>query len=273
MTNFTHYLVTRFNIQIKGNGPEYIPPAAKDESWEEERIPLFKKFCVPSVLGQSCRNFKWLIYCDRNTTDDIIHKILEIVRRESFVEIHLVQDFQEMLSHLKSVCSQSNTPFLITSRLDNDDAIGKDYIQEVQSNFMQEDRVVLNFLGGVNYQVSLGILTHVRHKETNHFGSLIEAKKPADETCTIMGFSHLHPEKDMIVKNIFLKYAFWITLHDRNTGTRYNRGWPVFKKGIVQNYGLDPKEISLSFPRTILYTLTWLPGAMLKKIKFIMFKK
>jgi Putative rhamnosyl transferase len=267
---FTHYLITRFNVNIRGNGPELIRQEVRTAGWELERMPLFEKICVPSVLGQTCRDFVWLIYCDTETSESILRRIREAVNQITNVEIHQVSGFDELKLHLQQKCAQSKTPFVITSRLDNDDAIGKQYIETVQTHFIPQDQILLNPLGGVNYHISLKLLTHLRHKELNHFISLIERTKEASEFCTIMGFSHLHPKENMVVKNIPLTYAFWITLHAHNAAPRKNRGWPVFLSSIVKNYSLDPAQTPVSWRNTILYTIGWIPGAILRKLKYQM---
>jgi hypothetical protein len=265
---FTHYLITRFNVNISGNGPELIRQGVRTAGWELERMPLFEKICVPSVLGQTCPDFVWLIYCDTETSKPILLRIREAVHKSPNVEIHQVSGFDEMKLHLQQKCAQSKTPYVITSRLDNDDAIGKKYIETVQTHFIPQDQVLLNLLGGVNYHISLKLLTRLRHKELNNFISIIESTKEASALCTIMGFSHLHPKENMLVKNIPLKYGFWITLHAQNAAPRKNRGWPLFSSSIAKNYSLDPVQTPVSWRNTILYTLDWIPGAILRKLKY-----
>lgn len=264
---FTHYLVTRFNVNIRGNGPEYIEADSRGARWEEERLPLFETICTPSVGGQTSRHFTWLIYCDTHTPEDIIRQINLITNRISNVEVHLVGSFDEMMQHLRNRCTDSPTPFIITSRLDNDDAIGTQYIETVQRNFSSQV-IVLNLLGGINYHVSRKLMTHLKHKENNHFSSLVEKISGDIPLRTIMSFSHLHPPEDIVVKNFFLKYAFWITLHPQNAAPRNNRGWPVMRASIAKNYSIDPLKTPVSWRNTILYTIGWIPQAVYRKLRF-----
>lgn len=266
---FTHYLVTRFNVNIRGNGPEYIASETHNAKWVEERLPLFDSICVPSVLGQTCRDFTWLIYCDKDTTDEVIQHILTVTQKIQFVEIHLVESFDQLVQHLQTRCSESPTSYIITSRLDNDDAIGRHYIETIQSNFSAQPDYVLNLLGGINYHISKKLMTYLRHKEHNHFISLIEQNWEDIPLTTIMGFSHLHPPGHVPVKNVGLKYAFWITLHSQNAAPRNNRGWPVFQSQIAKHYSIDPSHTPISWLNTILYTIGWLPEALYRKLRFI----
>lgn len=64
---FEHYLITRFNLPIffrlrngndvRGCDPKYL----------EERFRIFEEYCLPSVINQTCQNFKWIILFDNNT--------------------------------------------------------------------------------------------------------------------------------------------------------------------------------------------------------------
>src|SRR5687768_16185102 len=159
MAKFTHYLVTRFNIRIDGLGPENFRPSARTESWVSDRMPLFESFCAPSVAGQMNKDFHWLIYCDPTTDEIFLNRISVAIQNVSSYEIVFVSDFKEMLSHLRNKISEADTPHVITSRLDNADGIGINYIHDVQAHFTPEGNVVLNLLGGINYNASQGILT------------------------------------------------------------------------------------------------------------------
>src|SRR5687768_15010598 len=128
MAKFTHYLVTRFNIKIDGFGPELIQSATRTSMWEAERTKLFEKFCAPTVSGQSNKNFTWLIYCDVGTSENIIKRINNATKGIESVQLIPAPNFNEMLSHLRNLTGSGPTPFVITTRLDNDDGIGIHFI-------------------------------------------------------------------------------------------------------------------------------------------------
>lgn len=223
MAKFTHYLVTRFNVIINGDGPEYIRSDARTPLWLNERTVLFETFCAPTVRTQANQNFTWLIYCDAKTPEDILKRIRIATHVMKTIQIVLVSNFDELLIHLRQITSDCPTPFVITTRLDNDDGIGIQFINDIQSNFVPEDLVILNPLSGVNYHVSSKILTLHRYYPNNSFTSLIEKTKP-EGMVTIMGFNHLHPLKSMRTINLRRKFSFWRTLHQENTALRGNRG-------------------------------------------------
>ena len=272
-SKFTHYLVTRFNVKIDGYGPEYFPSSVRPTSWEMERLPLFEHFCAPSVAGQRSKNFVWLIYCDIDTNPEIIKRIQIAVQNVQAVQLLFVRDFQEMIDSIRNVCASAGTPFVITSRLDNDDGIGLDYIKVVQEHFELRANVILNLLGGINYHIANGVLTYHRHSLGNSFISLIEESKGLQKAYTVYGFRHSTPPPGMVVKNVECPYAFWMTLHESNVATRNNRGWPVWPWSYLRHYAIDPAYVIISHKNTLAYTVKWFPTAFIKKVKFIIRSK
>lgn len=272
-SKFTHYLITRFNVRIEGYGPEYFPSGVRTTSWEYERLPLFEKYCAPSVAGQRSGNFTWLIYCDTLTAPGITERIRKAIEPVSSVRVHFVGDFQEMISHIRDICASSGTPFVITSRLDNDDAIGLDYIRILQENFEPSGNVLLNLSGGMNYNITSGVLTHHPQSLNNSFISLIEEVQAAEPIKTVYGFKHLSPPHTITIKNIQYAHAFWMNLHAQNAGARKNRGWPALPGNHLRHYAIDQTYIHLSMWNTVLYAARWFPTALIKKFKFILRRK
>jgi hypothetical protein len=259
---FTHYLVTRFNVRIDGYGPEFIDPAVRTATWEQERLPLFEHFCAPTVSAQRSSNFTWLIYCDASTDPDIIYQIRRIVHAVPAVELLFVDHYTDMIAHLKHRCAEARTPFVITSRLDNDDGLGRDYIFKVQEHFEPSGNVVINLSGGVIYNMEAGLLTHLHQSLNNSFISLIEEVQSADELITVYGFRHLAPPSMVRVKNIPHPYAFWMNLHKKNAGPRFNRGRPSWPVCIARHYAIQLKYFPVSISSTITYSMRWLPNAL-----------
>ena len=61
--DFGHVILTRFNVATPGREAAFrnLP------SWLENRFDLFERNCLPTVAGQTSRNFKWLVYFDPAT--------------------------------------------------------------------------------------------------------------------------------------------------------------------------------------------------------------
>lgn len=267
MGKFTHYLVTRFNVRIDGHGPEFIRHDARGTNWEVERIPLFAHYCAPSIGGQTNNAFTWLIYTDVNTPETILQKIINAIPEWIRYLLVPVENFEALLTDLRDKCVHATTPYVVTSRLDNDDGVCKNYIQTIQEHFEPTDNLFINLLGGVNYNLKENILTYHRHSLRNSFCSLVEKRKE-NQMITVMGFNHLHPPSNSISKNLAIPYAFWMNLHDHNAAIRHNTGIPLLHKEVLRYYAIDPQYVKISISNTISYTVKWFPQALKRKIAY-----
>jgi hypothetical protein len=271
MGKFTHYLITRFNVKIDGLGPELFPASARTPDWEATRLQLFTQYCAASVNGQSNRNFTWLLCCDPDSSSGLLEGIRHAIANGITYEIMLVRDFSEMLKQLKTKCNAAPTDFVITTRLDNDDGISRDFIQAIQSNFNTEHNTIINLLGGVHYQQDKGIFTHLRYSAKNSFMSLVENKSTGIQT--VLAFKHLTPGDDKRIINVPVRFAFWMTLHDQNAAQRMNLGWPIFPGTALSHYAIDKHLVRTSIYNTVSYFTKWFPRAASRKLYYIFFKK
>ena len=106
-----------------------------------ERLELFSNFCLPSVINQSNKNFKGLLFFDSSTSDKFRIKIDAILKSHSQIipfYIGGMPKFQESISNYIKA-NTSDKEYLITSRIDNDDCIHIDFINEIQKQFKQQD--------------------------------------------------------------------------------------------------------------------------------------
>src|ERR1700735_3717087 len=62
-----HVILTRFNVRYEEDSA--VPSIGVDPGWLQERFRLFEKYCLPSVLGQTDQNFRWLLFFDRATPE------------------------------------------------------------------------------------------------------------------------------------------------------------------------------------------------------------
>jgi len=123
-----HVLVTRFNLPSAGV-QELI--RAKD-GWLRERVALFERFTVPSVLGQANRDFTWLIYFDPASPQWLRQMIAKYEHDGTFVPVFRESvSTEQMISDIRTIIG---TPAddLLTTNLDNDDVIATDFIARLQ---------------------------------------------------------------------------------------------------------------------------------------------
>jgi putative rhamnosyltransferase len=251
---FTHYLITRFNVPVKNWDKDKAGKKVLDQAWLDERILIFRKYCVPTITNQSQKNFTWLIYCDVNTPPEYLSAVRQIIHEIPQATIRLVSEFDHLMIDLRQILADDPTPYVITSRMDNDDGLGKEYMQRIQEAFIPQDKTLLNFLHGIVYDVEKQILTGIRNANLNHFTSLIETKSQDRDYLTVLGFSHTRPPAHIVVKDLHSPNAWLKIIHGRNMNSR-TKGKPVARKEILPFFNLTKKDVPISILQTAIYIL------------------
>ena len=119
----THFLVTRFNL----NYGDLYPYTDK---WMAHRMELFERFCLPSVARQESKEFRWLVYFDRARSASRRARIEQLLDRPD-TEAVFVDSPEEMIADLRGRAPEAG--LLLTTRLDNDDALHPRFVAEVQA--------------------------------------------------------------------------------------------------------------------------------------------
>ena len=252
MEKFEHFFLTKFNVR---SFPDKKPGC--DPAWLENRFKLFDRFCFPSVQNQSNQNFKWLVFFDVETPDLFKQKITDYANQWSnFVPVYLdcplpygefPADVRDVVRHL----IPADCEYLITTWLDNDDAIHKDYVQLIQSNFSQQDLETINFIFG--YQFANSKL-YLDFEFANHFISLIEKYNPETfHTCLCKSHKELY-EICHSAKKIFCKPVWLEVVHGSNYMNVLRRGFRVPTGTILADFGI-PAETPKQKEQTLTFLL------------------
>ena len=226
MAKFTHYLVTRFNVPVERWQHDKSGHATLNDAWFDHRLVLFSTYCLPSVLHQTNQDFQWRIYCDSKISPSQLLKLSKLIADVTHFTIHMADSLESMLDDLRQLISESGTPYVITSRLDNDDAIAIDFIHDVQSHFKEEEKILLHFDDGIAYNCIDRVATRMQTKVHNTFTSLVERNSSAEDMLTVYGFHHT-----AIPSSIEIMYIpggeHWLkVIHDRNLRSQLT-GIPV----------------------------------------------
>lgn len=165
-----HVLLTRFNLPSPG--PERLIRASS--GWLARRVTLFESFCLPSVVRQSSGDFRWIIYSDPESPDWLRDKLSELseggrlftaIYRESVPRPVLVADIRRVVGNPGSL--------LLTTNLDNDDAIASDFVERVQA-LGRESIVYPTALFLARGLIKSEKRLYLRQDPTNAFCSVIE---------------------------------------------------------------------------------------------------
>ncbi len=185
-------------------------------SWLDHRFSLFESFCLPSVRGQSTNNFKWMLFLDEETPEPYKERI-EAATDWPQVKIVYVSDLRQcpvaVLDHISEPSSH-----LITTTLDNDDAIDFDFVKTVQREFHGQEFEILNFPHGYRFAFDSGRL--YRHKlETNPFVTLIEELNLSEKLPLTIRGCGAHDSISMrhdSIRNVESDPMWIQVVHDRN---------------------------------------------------------
>jgi hypothetical protein len=131
VTALDHVLLTRFNLPSAGH--ESLVRAK--ENWLRDRVALFERYCLPSVLAQS-RQLSWLVYFDPMSPPWLLDWVaahahqghFRPVLREAVSPRELVGDISDVLGGGAGRAGGE----LLTTNLDNDDSLAVDFAARVQ---------------------------------------------------------------------------------------------------------------------------------------------
>jgi len=122
-----------------------VPP---DEAWLDDRFRLFETFCLPSVRAQTARDFHWLVFFDAQTPERFRERALGLARggcfEPCFVEEGGAPEWQAVRALLPPGCE-----WVLTTRLDNDDALHTGFVAAVQAAFQPRPELLNLPLGYV----------------------------------------------------------------------------------------------------------------------------
>ena len=272
MDTFTHLILTKFNTRsFQGGGK------GCDPEWLNYRFKLFDRFCFPSVCNQSNQNFKWLIFFDVNTPDEYKQRIKSYSKFKNFLPIYLdfVLPYGTFPDELRQVLQPhiGTSEYLITTWLDNDDAICQDYIHMIQNNFDRQQSESINFLSG--YQLYNSKL-YLDFEMSTHFISLIEKYNP-ESFNTVLARDHNHLfEVCSSVRNVICKPSWVEVLHGNNVMNVYRKGVRVPVKSNLESFSIELDEEAVqgdkerfSFVLEQIKIFALLPYSYARKIYFI----
>ncbi|MFS0733990.1 glycosyltransferase [Microbacterium sp. 1P10UB] len=207
---FDHLVLTKFNILTT---PEYGPAGRRlEDAWLERRLAEFETFSLPSLKSQSTKAFRWLIFCDDESPRWFKERMASY---GPLVEPVFVSGMTNatMGALLRDRRYTGARP-LITTRVDNDDALAIDFIEAVQSEYAGQDRVFINFPWGLR-ACDGALFTGYWH--SNPFMSLIE-RPPADGAfrCVYFRQHHLVKKTEKVV-NVRRPPSWIRAMHASNT--------------------------------------------------------
>jgi hypothetical protein len=204
-----HVILTRFNLP--SIGVESFIRA--QEGWLRGRVALFERFCLPSVRAQTTHDFEWMIYFDPESPEWLMRWIdsqraglFRPIFRASVTPADVVDDVRSMISRPRTG--------LVTSNLDNDDAVAKDFAERLQSIGLPEARTAVYLPQGL---IQSGGRIYRRTDRANAFCSVVERW---DDPQTCWSDWHNRLGRSMVVRELPGQPGWLQVIHGANVSNR-----------------------------------------------------
>ena len=182
-----HVLMTRFNLATPGKEASI----RNKPDWLSTRFHLFETFCLPSVAAQTSKDFTWIIYFDKDTPEIFKQRVKDLQQQVPFEAYYTglfpasgwPQSISEVLGGIPAQ--------VLTSRLDNDDALANDYMARTATAALGLDpspRIGIVLTNG--FIRSARRAYRIRHP-SNAFISWLERGDLPQPVLTAMGIAHI----------------------------------------------------------------------------------
>ena len=219
MDSIQHFILTRFNIRIwtqDKNGK-----AVRTDDWLKHRFEVFEKYCLPSILNQTCQDFEWIVLFDSETPSEYKEKISgykAICPQFSpvFVKPANGKYFRQIFRSI--IIERLHADRVVSTYFDNDDALSIRFVDDIHRRASElPNGFFLFYTSGYQYYTELGLMLRVHYKR-NHFVSVIEIGQPTTLK-TVFGYcGHYYIDRIPGVKIEYIEDSpVWCeVIHERN---------------------------------------------------------
>ncbi|MFB9732041.1 glycosyltransferase [Ornithinimicrobium kibberense] len=225
---FDHVLLTRFSAVLDPAGR---PP---DEDWLHYRLGFFYDACLPSVAGQQGADFTWLVMLDDRCPDDFRATVDELAEG-TFTPVWTHERFRRD-SFARHVTGRTRAPYLITTRLDSDDALAVDFMARVQAQFAGQDGLFVNFPRGI--QIDRSGAVYRSDIVSSPFLSFVERRREDRLPQTVYVAKHARARAHAPLLQVDAPVMWAQVVHDDNVSNIVN-GRQVHPRVVAQRFRFD----------------------------------
>jgi hypothetical protein len=223
MKPLRHFIVTHFNVRrsdhrydASGAPVDRNGAPVRTVEWLEHRLALFERYCLPSIAGQTNQDFLWFVRYDPREPGDCGGRLARYAAAYSNLRPLPVKEWF-------SACIEReispDTECVVTTRLDNDDALHREAVADVQSHCRPGTTEFLNLLNGYVYDHASGQASP-RVLPDGPFVSFVENPRSAPLR-TVLRFSHREVARVAPVRQIDGGPRWLQVIHDRNLTNRF----------------------------------------------------
>jgi len=250
--DYSHFIITQFNLKNfpKSNNNDY----GSWLSWTRKRIDLFREYCLPSVVNQSCKVFHWLIFFDADTPAEF-SDFLGGLSAFPFISICYsrgIEDFNAGYMEELKKRREPDRKWIVTTRIDNDDCLHRDAIKMIQDNLAEKDKYLISLASGYILNLTDRTLSHYFYP-MSPFLTLVEANNDDIKGVFEKGHTKWDHLRLYIFRELWTEYfrkesrkvrfilssPLWVqTVHGENVSNNFYRGLPVVRTRDLSEFSL-----------------------------------
>ena len=219
-TGIQLFILTRFNLLIFYKDKEGIP--VRTTEWLEHRFSLFEKYCIPSIANQTSKNFEWIVLFDSSTPDRFQEKVNKYKEQCSqLIPVYVSPKGGQYFAQIfrDEVVKRLHCQRVITTYLDNDDALDIHLIEDIQRRAAALlDGTFISYDKGYQLFTDYNYVMRIRYPR-NRFLSVIEEAGVGVKT--IYGYgSHYYISKipDVKIEHVKNQPMWCEVIHEKNMG-------------------------------------------------------
>ncbi|MDN5805501.1 MAG: putative rhamnosyl transferase [Microlunatus sp.] len=221
-----HVLLTRFNLPSRG--AESLIRA--QDGWLRDRVALFERHTVPSVREQTVIDVRWIVYLDPESPTWLADRLRPHVENGTFVPLYRESvEWSDVVIDARQLTGARGN-VLVTTNLDNDDALAIDFVERVQQQARAGWHGAIYLGTGL---IQYGDRVYLRQDPDNAFCSVAE---PWAGALTAWRDWHVLLGTHMPTTTISGAPAWLQVVHGRNVSNR------------IRGRLTDPESYSALFP-------------------------
>jgi hypothetical protein len=233
--DFRQVILTRFNLATPGR-----ESAIRNQpGWLAGRFELFERYCLPTLAAQTVRDFRWIVYFDEATPAPFRARI-EACRRVADFHPYFTPIFpgERWGVSVRGILGAEGgaVPWLLSTRLDNDDGLAVDFVARVQAavaGFGAPRRAAFNVTNGYVFD---GRRAYALGHPSNAFASLLE---PWEAARTVSDVQHMRLAEEGPVVQVAGPGGWLQVVHGGNVSNK------------IRGRRVPPGELAGRFPPAI----------------------
>jgi len=207
MPKIAHFIFTRYNVGLyddwrkasdrrRANVKRRHRRIGSPERWMKQRFVLFRRFCAPSIQYQLNKDFFWVLAMDSRTPAADIKAIVAAAKCPVRLVMTAFRAARgghgvDYKAAIKTIVAETATKYshLLTSRVDNDDAVREDFVQLLQDACYRNTKPrTLDFRTFFRMEANSGVTKQLSARQASPFVSYLEPWR--DKLTTVMCRSH-----------------------------------------------------------------------------------